>query len=83
MIRFKQSIRTPKDRFQEIEYNSKVIGSIYESFEKSYVIYQTLVPALEFYKKKYEYGQEEYGYMFLYFESLSDLLQFHKIKDLD
>lgn len=80
MIKLRTPIQTEDDYFREIEYDNQVIGSIYQ-YQNYPIIYQCLVPALEFYKKKYKTYGEQDGYMFIGFNTLRELLRFKGIKD--
>lgn len=77
MIKLRQPICSKNKIFQEIEYNNQVIGNIYTYFQAGVkiTIYQTLVPNLEFYKKKYSWYGEDNGFMFIYFDNIQDLLR--------
>ena len=83
MIRLRQPIYNDKEIFQEIEHDNQVIGSIYtyENNDIKTTIYQTLVPNLEFYKKKYNYYGEEDGFMFIFFDNINELLRFKGIRN--
>lgn len=77
MIRLREPIEANNEIFQEIEYNNQIIGSIYTYYQAGVkvTIYQTLVPNLEFYKKKYNWYNEQEGFMFIYFDNIKDLLR--------
>lgn len=77
MIRLREPIEANNEIFQEIEHNNQVIGSIYTYYQAGVkvTIYQTLVPNLEFYKKKYNWYNEQEGFMFIYFDNIKDLLR--------
>ena len=83
MIKLRPVIYDKKSEFQEIEHNDKVIGSIYSYYINGIKnkIYQTLVPNLEFYKKKYDWYGEEDGFMFIYFNNMNDLLRAKGIRN--
>ena len=83
MIRLRQPIYNDNEIFQEIEHDNQVIGSIYtyKNNDIKTTIYQTLVPNLEFYKKKYKHYGEEDGFMFIFFDSINELLRFKGIRN--